>query len=294
MIAVDDDGDVRVVTLDRPDRRNALTRAGLDALGEAVENADAPVVYLRGAGDAFCAGADLDTVADVAALGADGAEPDDAEPDDVKADDAEAGGAEPDGADPGDVEADREMPVDGDDKDPAPDDPVAAFVRRGQRVADRIETADAVVVAGIDGAARGGGVELALACDLRIATPRATFGEPGVTFGLFGAWGGTVRLPEVVGMGGALDFSLSGRIVDAEEALRMGLVSRVVEDPRRVADDVAENDHSALEVIKDRVRDRGPKERQETREVDAFGRLVEEHAARLVDADGGAESDRKS
>ncbi|WP_246984578.1 enoyl-CoA hydratase/isomerase family protein [Halorientalis marina] len=212
---------VRVVTLDRPARRNALTRAGLDDLAAAVDDADEPVVYLRGAGDAFCAGADLDIVADL-------------------------------------------------DGETAPD-----FARLGQRVARTIETADSVVVAGIDGAARGGGVELALACDLRIATDRATFAESGVTLGLFGAWGGTARLPRVVGEADAMDLALSGRVVDADEALRMGLVSRVVDDPRRVATELADNDHDTLRVLKTRLRDDAPVSEQKEREAAAFGRLVE-------------------
>lgn len=228
MIRVDDEGAVRVVTLDRPERRNALTPGGLDDLESAVVDSPAPVVYLRGAGAAFGAGADLSVVARVAGSGE-----------------------------------------------------VEPFVRRGQAVARAIETADAVVVAGIDGPARGGAVELALACDLRIATPRATFGEPGVTFGLFGAWGGTVRLPEVVGLGDALDLSLSGRVIDAAEAHRIGLVSRVVDDPRAVADRLAENDHRALRLIKERVRDRADRADQEDREVAAFEALVESHADEL-------------
>ena len=230
MVRIEDAGDVRVVTLDRPERRNALTPAALDDLEAAVVDCTAPVVYLRGAGEAFCAGADLSVVADV--------------------------------ADSGEVEP---------------------FVRRGQRVADAIESASAVVVAGVDGAARGGGVELALACDLRLATPAATFGEPGVTFGLFGAWGGTVRLPEVVGLGDALDFSLSGRVVDADAALRMGLVSRVVDDPRAVAESLTENDHMAMGLLKERVRDRGAKVDQEDAEVAAFEALVEAHADDLAE-----------
>jgi enoyl-CoA hydratase/carnithine racemase len=228
MIRVETDGDVRVVTLDRPDARNALTPSGLDALGAAVSEAEAPVVYLRGAGDAFCAGADRSVVADVAAEG-----------------------------------------------DPE------AFVARGQQAATAIETADAVVVAGVDGAARGGGVELALACNVRVATPDATFGEPGVTFGLFGAWGGTVRLPEVVGTGDALDLSLSGRVVDADEAHRVGLVQRIVDEPREVAEELAANDPSALRLIKQRVRDRAPRPEQEAAERTAFRALMDEHADEL-------------
>jgi enoyl-CoA hydratase/carnithine racemase len=228
MVRIEEADDLRVVTLDRPDRRNAMTPEALDALEEAVVDCTAPVVYLRGAGDAFCAGADLETVADVAGS--------------------------------------RE---------------VEPFVRQGQRVADAIESAAPVVVAGIDGVARGGGVELALACDLRLATPEATFGEPGVTFGLFGAWGGTVRLPEVVGLGDAMDFSLSGRVVDAEEALRIGLVSRVVDDPRAVAEGLTENDHQALALLKERLRDRAPKAAREDAEVAAFEALVEANADEL-------------
>ncbi len=228
MISIADEGDVRVTTLDRPDRRNALTPEGLDALEEAVLNCPSPVLYLRGAGEAFCAGADLSTVAEV----------------------AETGDVEP-------------------------------FIRRGQRVANAIEDTPAIVVAGIDGAARGGGIELALACDLRLATPEATFGEPGVTLGIFGAWGGTVRLPEVVGMGDALDFSLSGRVIDSEEALRMGLVSRVLEEPRTVADRIANNDRTSLEFVKERIRDRGHKAAQEEAELEAFKALVETHTEAL-------------
>jgi enoyl-CoA hydratase/carnithine racemase len=228
MIDIQDDDGVRVVTLDRPERRNALTPAMLEALQSAVVECSAPALYLRGAGDAFCAGADLSTVAEV----------------------AETGDVEP-------------------------------FVRRGQQVADTIEESSTVVIAGIDGAARGGGVELALACDIRLATPEATFGEPGVTFGVFGAWGGTVRLPESVGIGDALDFSLSGRVIDSTEALRIGLVSRVLEDPRAVADHVAGNDRAALEHVKSRIRDRRDKQTQEDAEVAAFEDLVETHAVAL-------------
>ena len=237
MIDIDDQGAIRVVTLDRPERRNALTPAGLEALETAVADPPVPVVYLHGAGEAFSAGADFESVA-------------------ALADDADA-----------DVEA---------------------FVRRGQRTADAIETSPAVVVAGIDGAARGGGVELAAACDLRIATPDATFAEPGVTFGLFGAWGGTVRLPELVGLGDALDLSLSGRVVDSEEARRIGLVSRIVEEPRAVAERIAENDPAALEELKACLRDRGSKAEREDGEVAAFETLVETHAETLRDLGGSS------
>jgi enoyl-CoA hydratase/carnithine racemase len=221
MIRTTVEDDYRVVTLDRPDRRNALTSEGLDALADAFETASEPVVYLHGAGEAFCAGADLDVVASL-------------------------------------------------DRDEA-----AAFAERGQAAANAIEAYDGAVVAGIDGAARGGGVELALACDVRVATPAATLAETGVALGLFGAWGGTARLPAIVGQGEALDLALSGRTVDAEEARLMGLVSRIVDDPRRVAEEIATNDDAAIETVKARIRDRADSETQEGREADAFAGLVE-------------------
>ncbi|WP_135305811.1 enoyl-CoA hydratase/isomerase family protein [Haloarcula amylovorans] len=222
MVRTTADGGVRVLTFDRPERRNALDREALADLETAVTNATEPVVYLRGAGEAFCAGADLDVV----------------------------------------------RSLDGDAA-------AADFAALGQRVATTIERYDGAVVAGIDGAARGGGVELALACDLRVATPEATFAETGVKLGLFGAWGGTARLPRVVGEGEALDLALSGRTIAAEAALRMGLVSRIVEDPRRVADELAAVDTRALRALKDRMRDEADQQTKETRERTAFARLVE-------------------
>jgi len=225
MIETEVEGDVRTVRLARPERRNALTPAALNDLAAAIDDADETVVYLTGAGSAFCAGADLDAVAEL------------------------------------------------DDENQARD-----FARRGQRVARTIETAESAVVAGIDGAARGGGVELALACDVRVATPAATFAEPGVTFGLFGAWGGTVRLPEIVGRGDAMDLALSGRALDADDALRTGLVSRVIEEPRTVAAEIADNDAAAVRAVKARLRDDADREARERREADAFAKLVVERA----------------
>ncbi|WP_049982946.1 enoyl-CoA hydratase/isomerase family protein [Halorubrum sp. BV1] len=230
MIRVRDDDDIRTVTLDRPDSRNALRPDDLDDLRAAVETADTPVTYLRGAGRAFCAGADLDAVAGL-------------------------------------------------------DDP-SEFARRGQRTASTLADADTVVVCGIDGAARGGGVEMALAADVRVATPDATFGEPGVSFGLFGAWGGTVRLPRVMREGDALEFALSGRVLDAEEARQAGLVSRVVDDPRAVATEIASGKPDALRTIKRRIRDRRGDETQERAEAAAFADLVATHREEIAASRG--------
>ena len=153
-------------------------------------------------------------------------------------------------------------------------DEAEPFIREGQAAARAIESYDGAVVAGIDGPARGGGVELALACDIRVATPEATFAETGVSLGLFGAWGGTARLPRIIGEGDALELSLTGRTLDASEAQRIGLVSRVVDDPRTVAEELLDNDYAALRTLKQRIRDRDSLEQQETREIEAFQRLI--------------------
>lgn len=83
-------------------------------------------------------------------------------------------------------------------------------------------------IAAINGFALGGGCELAIACDLRVASERAKFGQPEVGLGIMAAAGGTYRLPALVGLGAARELLFTGRIVDATEALRLGLVNRVV------------------------------------------------------------------
>jgi enoyl-CoA hydratase len=104
-----------------------------------------------------------------------------------------------------------------------------AFARRGQAVFSRIERLCKPVVAAVNGFALGGGCELALACHLRIASTKARFGQPEVRLGIFPGFGGTQRLPRVVGRGVATQLILSGAQISAEEALRIGLVNEVVE-----------------------------------------------------------------
>lgn len=224
-------GAVRVLTLRRPERRNALDLPALEDLRTAVQEAPEAVLLIQGDGDAFCAGADLESVAAVA------------------------------------------------------DDPAAAerLAGTGQRTMRAIADTDTVVVAGIDGAARGGGVELALACDLRVATPNATLAEPGVQLGIFGAWGGTHRLPRVVGRGDALDIALSGRVLDAETARRMGLVSRIVDEPLQVAEEIADGEPEALGALQDLFGAEPGREQAEEREVRKFRELAPTAARELGD-----------
>jgi enoyl-CoA hydratase/carnithine racemase len=94
---------------------------------------------------------------------------------------------------------------------------------------ERLAASGVPSVAAIDGLALGGGLELALACSLRFATPASRFGLPEVKLGLIPGAGGTQRLPRVVGRGLALDLMLSGRDIDGPEALRVGLVERLVD-----------------------------------------------------------------
>jgi enoyl-CoA hydratase len=99
--------------------------------------------------------------------------------------------------------------------------------RRGQAVLDELEAAPVPVVACVNGFALGGGLELALACHLRYATKNAKVGLPEVTLGLIPGYGGTQRLPRVVGRGLATEMILSGEPIDAAEAHRIGLVNKL-------------------------------------------------------------------
>ena len=99
----------------------------------------------------------------------------------------------------------------------------------GHKVGQLLETGPKASIAAINGFALGGGCELALACDLRYAASTAKLGQPEVNLGIFPGWGGTQRLARVCGLGVAKDLILTGRAVDAEEALRVGLVNGVFE-----------------------------------------------------------------
>jgi enoyl-CoA hydratase len=101
-------------------------------------------------------------------------------------------------------------------------------LQAGQRILRDMETMEKPVIAAINGFTFGGGCEVALACDIRICNEYAKFGQLEINYGVMPGWAGTQRLTKIVGLGRAKDLVLTGRIVDAQEALMMGLVSRVV------------------------------------------------------------------
>jgi enoyl-CoA hydratase len=178
-IALQRDGAVATVRIDRPKALNALDAETLRALARAVRDVrrDPAVraVVVTGTGPkAFCAGADIAAMAAMS---------------------AEEG---------------------------------HAYSQLGHEVFGRLEALDVPVVAAVNGAALGGGLELALACDFVVAADNARLGLPETTLGLIPGFGGTQRLALRVGLARARDLIYLGRVVQAEEALRMGLVDRVV------------------------------------------------------------------
>ncbi len=180
------DGIARV-TINRPDKLNALDATVIAELGDVVGRieADATIrgVLLTGAGPkAFVAGADIGELA-------------------------------------------SQGPVDG-----------KARAQLGQAVFRRLERCGKPVVAAVNGFALGGGCELAMACHLRVAAEGARFGQPEVKLGIGPGYGGTVRLPRLVGKGRALELLLTGEMIDAAEAWRIGLVNRVVPADRLLAE----------------------------------------------------------
>ena len=176
MLAVADG--VATVTVNRPDKLNALNDATIVELGTMIDELrardDVRGVILTGAGRAFIAGADISELAAQTPVGA------------------------------------------------------MRRARRGQLIFSRFESSPKPVIAAVNGFALGGGCELAMACHVRIASETARFGQPEVKLGIVPGYGGTQRLPRLVGKGRALELLLTGEMIDAAEALRIGLVNRVV------------------------------------------------------------------
>jgi enoyl-CoA hydratase len=181
---------IATLTVNRPDKLNALNDQVIEELGAAVdelrERSEVSGVILTGAGRAFVAGADI-------------------------------------------AELEKHGPLS-----------AKALARRGQLVFDRLEGMPVPVIAAVNGFALGGGCELAMACHVRIASDAAKFGQPEVKLGLVPGYGGTQRLPRLVGKGRALQLLMTGEVIDAAEAFRIGLVNRVVPaaDLMKAASDV--------------------------------------------------------
>lgn len=111
------------------------------------------------------------------------------------------------------------------------------FAERGQRLMDIIADLEIRTVAAVNGFCYGGALDLALACDLRIASPNAEFCHPGAGLGIMTGWGGTQRLPRLVGEAAAFELFMTGKKISAEEAFRIGLIDAIADDPLATAID---------------------------------------------------------
>ncbi|MEN9507640.1 MAG: hypothetical protein RLZZ621_203 [Gemmatimonadota bacterium] len=168
---------IATITVNRPDKLNALNDATIAELGLAIDEAigrtDVAAVLLTGAGRAFVAGADIS-------------------------------------------ELEQQSPLEAQHR-----------ARAGQAIFRRFETSPKPTIAVINGFALGGGCELAMACHVRLASDKAKLGQPEVKLGIVPGYGGTQRLPRLVGRGAALKLLLTGDMIDAAEAYRLGLVDQV-------------------------------------------------------------------
>jgi enoyl-CoA hydratase len=191
-LTLDVEARVATLTVNRPDKLNALNDATVAELGHAIDQirVDDSIggVLITGAGRAFVAGADIS-------------------------------------------ELSSQTPI-----------LAKARARAGQDVFRRIETCPKPVIAVVNGFALGGGCELAMACHIRIASDAAKFGQPESKLGLLPGYGGSQRLPRLVGKGRAIQLLITGEMIDAAEAYRIGLVNKVVP--------AAELMNSAREMLK--------------------------------------------
>ena len=159
---------------------------------------------------------------------------------------------------------------------------VKEYAERGQEVFDLVENMGKPVLAAINGYALGGGCELAMACALRVASDTARFGQPEVNLGAMPGFGGTKRLTRLVGRGVALELLLTGRQITADEALRIGLINRVVpaadlmSEARQAAQALAAKAPVAVRYILESVH-RGsdaPLDQAQSMEATLFGLLA--------------------
>jgi enoyl-CoA hydratase len=160
-----------------------------------------------------------------------------------------------------------------------------ALARRGQRVTQRIEQLRVPVIAAVNGVALGGGCELAMAADIRLASENAKFGQPEVNLGILPGYGGTQRATRLVGPGAAMLLCTTGAIIDANEALRIGLVQRVVPlasllaEARTIADLIAAKAPLAVSAAKRAIIDGAALAMSDALALEAvhFGSLVGTH-----------------
>ncbi len=150
------------------------------------------------------------------------------------------------------------------------------FSKVGQRTFRSLELLEKPVIAAVNGFALGGGCELALACDIRIASTKAKFGQPEVNLGLIPGYAGTQRLPRLIGLGNALFMLLTTEMVGAEDALRMGLVQKVVEPEALLA--------AAVEMAKT-IASKGPRAVKLAKQVARQGLLTDFETGCGLEAD---------
>ncbi len=126
------------------------------------------------------------------------------------------------------------------------------YGKAGQQLTMMIETSSKPVIAAVNGFALGGGCELALACHMRIVSENASFGQPEVKLGLLPGWGGTQRLPKIVGVGKAIELITTGKIINAEESYRIGLANKIcpqnqlMSESRKLASIILKNSPKAI------------------------------------------------
>lgn len=191
------DGGIGWITVNRPEKLNALNIATIEelqaAFGEFERDPEVRVIILTGTGEkAFVAGADIGEFSHL---------------------DVETG---------------------------------TYFAKRGQAMTRSIEYCRKPVIAAVNGYALGGGTEIAMACHIRLASDNAKLGQPEVKLGIIPGYGGTQRLPRLVGKGKAMELILSGRMIEAKEAYEVGLVNKVVP----LASLITEAEALAREIIK--------------------------------------------
>lgn len=207
LVVTEKDGAICTVTINRPEKLNAMNmdvaKALISTFEEVSRDESVRVVILTGQGSkAFSAGADIAYMSGISA------------------------------------------------------DESVLYAQLGQQVTNTIEQTPQPVIAAVNGFALGGGCEVALSCDIRIASEGARLGQPEVTIGIPPGWGGTQRLMRIVGVANAKDLVYTGRMVKADEAMRIGLVNKVVppdslmDEARKMAQTISTNSSMGVRMSK--------------------------------------------